>query len=346
MDDKVRNGLDSSRFEYLLDELMRFKEEFGDRLLESKNLLDEKVCLVDPHTHSGLSDGRGSVAQNYEVAMAAGLDFIYITDHDTIEQRRYAKMLEGISWGQEPTCGLHHIVLLNNQEVFVPGKTGIAELYAKASECSQFVFIPHAAGQGMPIAEKEACLAALRTIGKTFNMEIMNGLFRVFRSMDECDSICIDIWDQLLREGFRVTPLGASDAHEPFSIGTAFTGTFPQSINSEAINSALSSGECFCSEAPLLRFSCNNTPMGGAMTRESGDKLSFNIKVADSAGLSCVKIISDGRLIRAFDQLDSSTLEEKFTCFAPAKNSYFRLEVIAIDDRRAYSAPIYCQVRE
>ncbi len=104
---------DLNRFEYMKDCLSRFKEESGDRVLENKRLLNEDVWLVDPHTHSTFSDGRGSVTENYDVAMACGLDYVYITDHNTVEQAKYSTMIEGISWGQEPVIGREHIVLLN-----------------------------------------------------------------------------------------------------------------------------------------------------------------------------------------------------------------------------------------
>ena len=68
--------MDGKRFVYVTDMLADFKARYGDRLLETRNLFGE-VTLIDPHSHSSCGDGHGSVTQNYEAAMACGLDCIF-----------------------------------------------------------------------------------------------------------------------------------------------------------------------------------------------------------------------------------------------------------------------------
>ncbi len=333
--------LDLNRYEYMKDCLSRYKEEAGDRVLENKRLLNEEVWLVDPHTHSTFSDGRGSVTQNYDVAMACGLDFVYITDHNTVEQAKYSTMIEGISWGQEPVIGREHIVLLNPENAFIPQTDNLAELYQEAMKKSMFVFLPHPGGQGIPITDVEERVEILKTVGPRFAMEVMNGIFRMFRSWDVCDELSVSMWDQLLRDGFQVTPIGSSDAHEPFGIGTAFTGVYSTALRQSKIAEALFAGNCFASEAPLLQFKCNDETMGGIIESFPGKKLNFELKAADICGLKSVEIISDGHVIKRYN-LDNATLfEEPFTFFSGKKNSYFRMEVVSKDDRRAFASPIY-----
>ncbi|MBN2641450.1 MAG: CehA/McbA family metallohydrolase [Victivallales bacterium] len=341
---KSRIDYELNRFEYIRDCLSRYKEECGDRLLESKNLLGEDLWLIDPHTHSTFSDGRGTVSQNYDVAMACGLDFVYITDHHTIEQSKYAKMVEGISWGQEPVAGREHIVLLNGGEVFVPQTQDPAELYKQACKIAPFVFFPHLGGQGIPINDIEERIETLKSVGPRFAMEIMNGIFNVFRSWDECDQTAVEMWDKLLQSGRQVTPVGASDAHEPFGIGTVFTGVFAPELSQSKLIESLVAGNCFVSEAAMLQFKCNDVPMGGVHESFPGKKLKFQIKASDICGLRRLRVVSDGHVIKQYDIDGDCFMDEEFTFYSGKKSSYYRLEVVSQDDRRAFSAPIYTQL--
>ena len=245
---------DLNRYYYLHDSLMHYKEELGERLIENKKLIGETVCLIDPHTHSNHSDGRGSVSENYEVAMTCGLDYLYVTDHNTVDQKKYAQMLEGISWGQE-TMDDNHIVLLHPESPYLPEPgTALRDTFAAACRQSSFVFVAHPAGQGVPRGNQDEIIQRLKAIGPAFAMEVMNGIFRLFRSWDSCDQLSVAIWDQLLKDGWRVTPIGTSDAHEPFTIGTAWTGVYVHEIRQSRIVEALNRGNCFASEAPFVRF--------------------------------------------------------------------------------------------
>ncbi len=332
---------DLTRYSYMHDVLMHFKEEMGERIIESKKLLGETICLIDPHTHSTHSDGRGSVSENYEVAMTCGLDYIYITDHNTVEQKKYAKMLEGISWGQE-TMDDNHIVLLHPNEPYIPEPgTELRDTYAEARKHGSFVFVAHPAGQGHPMADQESVIRKLKAVSPSFAMEIMNGIFRFFRSWDPCDQLSVAIWDQLLKDGWHVTPIGTSDAHEPFTIGTAWTGLFPDELRQTKIVEALNRGNCFASEAPLVKFSCNDNPMGSEITVPAGEKLYFNMKAADSFGIRCINLIDGGNQIHSFHLSGSTLFEDSYMILAGRNQSYYRVEVIAEDDRRAFSAPIY-----
>ena len=312
----------------------------GDRLLDTRNLFG-KVALIDPHTHSDLGDGRGSVTQNYETAMACGLDFVFITDHYNLESRNYARMLEGISWGQEPTAGLEHVVVWNNESLLPPDATP-ETLFADAIREGRFAFIPHPAGQGEVRYEPESRAEQLQNFaGREFAMEVLNGLFKVFRAWDPCCESAVAVWDALLQQGCRVTPLGGSDAHEPFSIGTAWTGVICDDLYLPSIVHALHRGRCFASEAAMLDLHCGNSPMGSVVAVMPGQKLIWRCRAADYCGLRLVRLIADGQLVHEWKLDNVPYFEEELTVVRIDGSGYFRLEAVSFDDRRAFSAPIY-----
>lgn len=329
------------RLSYLTDALMHYKEQLGDRLLETRNLFGP-VTLIDPHTHSDCGDGRGAVAQNYEAAMACGLDFIYVTDHNTIEPKKYSRMLEGISWGQEPICGNEHVVILNNNEVFDPSTCEEEDFYRQASRCGAFSFMPHPAGHGVPDPAPEERADRLQEMaGNDFAMEIINGVFKLFRAWDECDEAAVNIWDRLLERGCRVVPLGGSDAHDPFSIGTAWTGVFCDGMSHKNIIAAMQAGRCFASEAAMLDFTCCGIPSGGTLEAPSRQVLNFTLRAADFFGLHQVRLLAGGKVVKMWSLDNTPLFEEEWQAISSGGREYYRLEAISRDDRRAFSAPLY-----
>ena len=48
------------------------------------------------------------------------MDFAFITDHQTIAQKRECTKHENLWWGQEPGAGLHHLGVLARAKKYVP----------------------------------------------------------------------------------------------------------------------------------------------------------------------------------------------------------------------------------
>ena len=130
-------------------------------------------------------------------------------------------------------------------------------------------------------------------------------------------------------------------SHEPFSIGTAWTGVYVHEIRQSRIVEALKRGNCFASEAPFVRFDGNEQPMGSVLEVAAGDKVFFRLKAADAAGIRCLNLIEDGGIVQSFHLNGELTFDDSYMVMAGKNPAYYRLEVIADDDRRAFSAPIY-----
>ena len=83
--------------------------------------------------------------------------------------------------------------------------------------------------------------------------------------------------------------------------------------------------------------------MGSTLHARNGTTLKFNLRVADSAGLQAIRIVSQGRVVKEILPKGDKVVDTIWKAKAGSKNRYFRLESAACDDRRAFSTPIYVE---
>lgn len=340
-----KKELERKRFATLVTSIWLYKRDIGRRLLETKRLFKRKVFAVDIHSHSNCSDGKGTVQENYEAAMNVGLDFLFATDHGSLKQKRVVRKWKNASWGQEPGAGLECrqcMGLLCGIRCFRPsGRDNYARDFERAKKIAPFVFIPHPVGWYPHIWNDDEKVNTLWTLGDEFAIEVMNGANKIVRAYDEFDSKAVVVWDRLLCAGKRVTALGGSDAHCPENIGSVWTGIYAADCRPDALIHALRAGRCFASEASLLEFFCEKQPMGSVVRKNKGAILNFRFRIADAAGLESVRIISEGKVIKKYHLKGKTVMDGGYPCKVPPKPVYYRLEVTAVDDRRAFSTPIY-----
>lgn len=271
----------------------------------------------------------------------AGLDFFFVTDHNSLRQKHLSGKWRNVSWGQEPGAGSHHIGILCNNKLFKPRRDNFAQDVKRAREISPFVFIPHPVGWCSHNWYTDDQIQALWTIGDTFAMEVMNGASKIVRGYDEFAQKAVIVWDKLLCAGKKVTALGGSDAHCPEGLGTVWTGIYSPRCDRDSLIRSLQTGCCFASEAPLLEFNCEGKRMGAIVCRKQGSIINLRFRAADAAGLTSVRIISEGRIAREYRLKGQTVFDRQLLCKVPARDVYYRLEAAAVDDRRAFSTPVY-----
>ncbi len=318
----------------------------AERLNKTRKIFGRKVYSVDIHTHSSFSDGIGTVMDNHERAEIAGLDFMFATDHGRIGQRRIVRRWKDASWGQEPGMGSHHIGLLCNTRVFRPDRAAPPVVNLKnARKIAPFAWIPHPVGW-YPGWYPDSAVEQLWDAGDSFAMEIINGAAKIIRAYDQFDAKTVRVWDRLLCDGRKVTAVAGSDAHCPEDIGNVWCGVFASTRSAPAIIKALNEGLCFASEAALMDFSCDSRPMGATLRKRPGAAMQLRFRVADSAGLVRVRIISQGKLIHEALSDGETFVEGSLPVKAGKKPTYYRLESVSADDMRAFSTPIYIEVNK
>ena len=338
-------SLDSGRHNRVRAWLADQRNDQARRLLETRRIFDDQVVTMDPHTHSEHSDGSATIADNRDAGLAAGIDVVFATDHRSQKQKRSVRSIPSMSWGQEPGAKHHHIGLLCNTRLFVPKCDSIAQDIARARRLAPFVWIPHPAGWYPRKTYSEEQISALWTLAPSFAMEVINGAHKIGSAFDRFDAAAVEVWDRLLSDGIRVTPLGGSDAHTPESIGCCWTAVMARegAAVPELID-ALNEGRCMASEAALLKISVNGRPMGSTLRVSPRRRLTVRYKAADSAGLQNLSIVT-GRRVRKTIYTRDATLVEGSWSFVFGGERSIRFEARSVDGRRAFSAPIYFERR-
>lgn len=335
--------LRQARYRGLVERLSWYKRDLAERLAATRRLFKQRVYAVDIHTHSNYSDGRCTIEDIRAYIRNAGLDFFFVTDHDSIRQKRVTHKITEASWGQEPGIGPHHVGLLCGSRVFRPRHDTVSADFERARKIAPFVWIPHPVGWYPNNWYSDEAIEILWTFGIEFAIEVINGAHKVVRAYDAFDAKAVRVWDQLLCDGRKISALGGSDAHVPEDIGNVWTGVFAARRTAPSIIKALNAGHCFASEASLMTFSCSSQPMGSTVRKKKGAKLDLHFRIADSAGIASIRIVSQGRIVKDVHTKGRTVVESTLTQKAGANPIYYRLESIATDDRRAFSTPIYVE---
>ena len=321
------------------------KRRLGERIAATRKLFRRRLLIGDLHTHTVFSDGLSTIRENWEIAQVLGFDFLVISDHRTVRQKRYCDVDNGLWWGQEPPTKDMEVGLFMPPHLFVPKCDNMPTDFERARKRAPFVWVPHPAGYGSGSGYPDAVVENLWRIGGRFAMEVLHGNSRIFSAYNPISARAVRVWDQLLRDGRRVTALGSSDAHLCSVIGTAWTGVYAPERRPGTVAQALNRGRTFASEAPLLWLSCGRAMMGDEIRRKPGAKMKIRYSAADSIGLHSVRLIAEGKVIKKVAGKDAPKISRVLDFAVPRKPIAVRLECTAADQRRAFSSPIFIRPR-
>jgi hypothetical protein len=272
----------------------------------------------DLHMHTGHSDGgcaskRGvrvpcPLYKTVEAAEARGLDFIAITDHNTISHdeamRELAPYFDDLLLipGREVTTFFGHANVFG-PEGFLDFALGsarapdMAAIQTEVEKAGGLISINH---PGLPAGE--ACMGCGWTAKTDFSriqaIEVENGgALRQARGTDALSGL--SFWEQRLNAGFRVTGVGGSDNHDaqlapdqPSSVGYPTTVVHAPELSQAAILAAIRAGHVFVdvtgSKDRLLEVTAEangqHGEMGDALAAPPGGKLAFRVRVTHAAG--------------------------------------------------------------
>ncbi len=325
----------------------RFKAEMGQRLKASKALFAKtfatRIVAADLHSHSEHTDGASTIAENAARARLAGLDMIFATDHFILKQKRQAVAQKNMSWGIEGGNWTSHIGLLHATRPAPSIEQGVslAASVRRLRKIAPFVWVTHPSGFGPVSKAWHRKFMSLLIDVDDLAMEILNGFDSLTRSYERTGRWNIKLMDDLLIAGRTVTAIGSSDTHSLVEIGNSWTGVVGATRSPHSIIKGLSAGNCFASEASLLELTVNGKPMGSTLRPRKGTNLKIRCRAADALGIALVRIVSEGKVIREFDAKRQETFEGMLTRKATGKPTAYRAEVIAIDNRWAFSTPVY-----
>lgn len=286
------------------------------------------------HAHSHHSDGTDSVATVVGRARAAGLDFLALTDHVT-----------SAGWAELARHAAPDFAVLPGLEL--TGHAGHANLHGLRDWVDVFADPCTPGGRNInAVADDAHAQGALFSVNHAFC--IKNGwrydcfdwsrcdLFEIFHHIPGCDNLAqLGFWDHLLRRGYRITGVGATDYHRPggaFPLGSVRTHVYSETLTPASLLGGLRSGRAFVSLGPTLELRATSGRsqafMGGHLAVDGAVQLEGAI--ANLAVPGRLFVLKNG-LPFAFVDLPACPEGSLDFCFGdtPRGEAFYRLELYA-----------------
>lgn len=225
----------------------------------------------DIHVHSNHSDGQLSIEELIKFSIKRGLDFIFLTDHNKLSG------YHNIEWeffpiygGIEFTTFWGHFLGLGIEEYIpwdiVNPETGIKKLSEKIHSQGGILCIAHPYTLGAPICPGCRCEIFL-----DWNfidaIEVWTGSYK-FRKFEITETL--RKWHEILKEGYRITALGASDMHkiEDITEDVPVNYVYVENLDKESLIESIKSGKVYITLGPKVEFYINNKTIGDTVNIE------------------------------------------------------------------------------
>jgi|JI10StandDraft_1071094.scaffolds.fasta_scaffold37425_2 hypothetical protein len=315
----------------------------------------------DFHTHTAHSDGSCDAGaaripcppqRTFEAARDASLDFVAITDHNTITQLPEINAYQAqfpetlLIPGTEITTFNGHANVIGNTS-FLDFQLGsarlptLAPLLDEAAAQGAFVSVNH---PGLPSGE--VCMGCGWTVKDTdwsrvTAIEVANG--SSLRTGGPAAGI--RFWDNLLKQGYRLTAIGGSDNHDATDragakqppIGSPTTIVYASELSTKAIIAGVKSGRVFIDLANLpaakLETSAHagqqTISMGGQLILASDDRATLDTTTMGLPPGATLTLIANNLVINgaATSQLDNAPSQVSLTLTPGATSAYIRPEI-------------------
>ncbi len=232
----------------------------------------------DTHMHTTNSDGRYTAMELAQKAKKKGLDFIMITDHNNNLEDLPMPQVSGLTVirGLELTNYRGHMNLYGVGKPYdgsfaINSKEEFFKRTSQALERGALISINH------PMCS--LCPWLMEYSGFPYHaIEVWNGIMR----RDNLKNI--QLWNDMLKEGKRLTAIGGSDYHRDFYITDLFASPILRVLadcNSQTdILDAIRKGRCVItrsSNSTMIYMSCGDVQVGGEIKYKKD--LKVNIKV-------------------------------------------------------------------
>jgi hypothetical protein len=214
----------------------------------------------DLHTHTAHSDGYWDVAGLLAAARAYRLDFVTLTDHNTVsgldEMARAASAdlltMGGMElttyWGHALSLGLPRWIDWRTQ----PGGRSMPEVVGEVEQAGGTFVIAHPGSVGDPACTGCAWRYPDMMPGPARVVEVWNGPWDNDQSGNE-DSLAL--WYDWLNQGYRMIATAGTDAHsfEP-ALEVGFSVVYAEALSQAAILEAIRRGHLYLSAGPKITF--------------------------------------------------------------------------------------------
>ncbi|MGC9467944.1 MAG: CehA/McbA family metallohydrolase [Anaerolineae bacterium] len=309
----------------------------------------------DLHCHTHHSDGTGSLADLVTAAHAQRLDFVAVTDHNTVSHLAHLPAYSGAGLllvpGVELTTEYGHANAWGIErwhDFRCESPAQMAAVVADVKSTGALISINHPKDGGPPW---------------TYGGEDAYDCVEVWQApWGPLNYQSLGLWDRLLRAGHRITAVGGSDVHQApldgdrgsAAVGLPCTWVYARELSTAGLLAGIKAGHVFISELPSgPRISLWATTLDGPRKAAlMGDEL--RVSPGTRVRLCCVVEDAEGCVLR----LRSSESEEvtsittnpfRHECETRVdQDTFMRVEVISPTSQappvRALSNPVYLRL--
>ncbi|HAJ35990.1 MAG TPA: phosphotransferase [Chloroflexi bacterium] len=213
----------------------------------------------DLHSHTSHSDaGERTVIDLVAAARAVGLDFLFLTDHNTISPLAESDALASpdllTAGGMELTTFWGHALVLGTRQWidwrFRPGDGVINQLAEAVYGRGELFVIAHPGSEGDPGCTGCAWRFGEMMPGAARIVEIWNGPW----AGDSNNALALALYYDWLNQGRRLVATAGSDTHSTadYFAGPGFNVVYAEELSEAALLRAIAAGHLYLSSGPRL----------------------------------------------------------------------------------------------
>lgn len=217
----------------------------------------------DNHMHTIYSDGSNTVEKMVDQAIVKGLDFITITDHNTMAQKGDVDRIDIPGFlamtGNEVSTTWGHFVGYNitQHESFHTMATSQQAINAVVGQ-GGIVYIAH---PFMPEGSEGPSWKDF-TVTNFQGIEVWNN-YGAYTYDHQYNIQAFGWWDELNRDGRHIYGTAQTDSHNYIPVGSCKIKAYMEELSPSAFYKALRTGTFFGSNGPEIAFSVADFMMGG-----------------------------------------------------------------------------------
>ena len=236
----------------------------------------------DLHSHTLHSDASWTTQDLVAAARQQGLDFIALTDHNTISPLAEMALLGDEKLltlgGQELTTFWGHAVCLGAHDAWLDWRVdregqGMAAIATQLYAEGKLYIIAHPYAIGDPYCTGCRWLYTAMMPGTARLIEIWNGPWFGEHPLEHnCNEDGLAFYYRCLNEGRRLVATAGSDTHGPknYERGPGFNVVHAAALSEQGILQALAAGHSYMSVGPVLHLQAES---GAGISAMMGDQL-------------------------------------------------------------------------
>ena len=322
----------------------------------------------DFHVHTNTTnDGENSPAELAEFAQAEGLDFLAITDHNTIDG--FPEIDENLEFLFIPEIevtlskGHFNVFGMEDWRSWMVGITvsqkalPLPDEYQSVSDLIRLI-----AEEGLvssinhPLLHPWDWRFEKTDLNYVHCVELWNDLY--WPDNDQANPKTVDLWTDWLNAGDRVTAIGGSDYHYPPKperdlpgerLGQPTTHVYAEELSTGSILEGIRTGHVYVSRGPQVAFQAaigGKTYSIGDDLGEQYGEIEFTASVSNQPGAFQAHLVRNGQ-VNATEHLSGGKSSIQFNYkVEPASSSWFRFDVLDMNGQvLAITNPIYANYR-